>query len=122
MFAADYFGEGFYASDYFPPAGDVEVVEQFSGGYFDYEAHRPKFKPVGKEQRKAKRIVEKIAETILATPDIETNKEIDLILRLKLENEGLVYKQLYLRWLVKEAEIERKKKKHNKAIIMLLLH
>lgn len=99
-----------------------ETIE--SGGYkepnfFNYDGYVPKFKAVGKEQRKAKRVVEKIAKIVLATPNIETNKEIELMLRLRLEYEGLIYKQLYLRWIIKQAEKERQKRV---AVILLLLH
>lgn len=104
---------------------DVAVPESFSGGWFDYEKHRPRFKAVGKEQRKAKRFVEEIATKVLATSYIETNEDIELILRLKLKQQGLIYKNLYLRWLVNEAEIERKakaRKRRNKIAMLLLLH
>lgn len=119
MITAELMGPGFFI--FFQIETEIPE-ERPAGGWFDYDGYRPKFKPVGKEQRKAKRVVEEIAHTILATPDIETNKEIDLILRLKLEHEGLVYKQLYLRWLINEAKIERKRKQRNNTIIMLLLH
>jgi len=96
-----------------------ETIE--SGGYepvfVDYGGYVPKFKPKGKEEKKAKPIIEHIAETILATPEIETEKEIDLMLRLKLEYEGLTYKKLYLTWIIEQINVQRRN-----AIILLLLH
>ena len=99
----------------------IVVEEQYSGGWFDYEALRPRFKARGKEQKKAKRFIEEIAEQILQSPQVETNRDIELVLRLKLRQQELIYKNLYLKYLIKVAEHERVKKRQNDEAIMLLL-
>lgn len=85
---------------------------------------RPKFKAKGKD-KKAKPILEEIAEKILKTPKIETSKEIELILRMRLKVERLRFKNLYLTWLTREVEKEhkkRKKRKKDSEAVLLLLH
>lgn len=103
----------------------IEVEERPAGG-FEYPLDRPRLKPKRKEDKKAAVIIEQIAEKIAATPVIETNKEIDLALRIKLEYEGIRYKKLYLQWTkqqIKAKEAKRKKRKQeDEMIIMLMLH
>jgi len=100
-----------------------EVTESFSGGFFDYPLDR---RPKKKEDKKAAVIIERIAEKIAATPIIETNKDVELALRIKLEHENIKYKKLYLQWTkqqIKTKEAKRKKRKQeDEMIIMLMLH
>ena len=107
----------------------VTVVETaFSGGFFDYPLDRPRLKPKKKEDEKAAVIIEQIAEKIAKTPIIETNKDIEVALRFKLEIEHVKYKKLYLQWAkqqikAEEARIKRKKRKQeDELIIMMMLH
>lgn len=94
-------------------------VGGYKDGFADYGTVGERFRPVGKEQRKAKRIIEKVAKTVLETPNIETESEIELILRLRLEQQGLIFKSLYLDWILKKTQAERKRKK---VIALLLLN
>ena len=96
----------------------TETIE--SGGYFDYGTLRERFVPKTKPEEKAAPIINRIAEKILETKQIETNQDIELILRLKLERENIRYKQLYLTYLIGQAKIERKAKQKRAAIILLL--
>ena len=106
----------------------VEVIESFSGGFFDFEALRPRLKPKKKEDKKAVEIIEKVAKKIAKTPIIETTKEIDLAIRLLLEKENIVYKKIYLQWTkqqikAEELRIKRKKKRQDEeTIILMMLH
>ena len=108
---------------------NVVVTETaFSGGFFDYPLDRPRLKPKKKEDEKAAVIIEQIAEKIAKTPIIETNKDIEVALRFKLEIEHVKYKKLYLQWAkqqikAEEARIKRKKRKQeDELIIMMMLH
>lgn len=101
----------------------AEVAETFSGGYFDYDAHRPKFKPKTKEEKKAAPIIEQIAENIIATELVETKREIELVLRLRLRQEGLIYKNLYLSWIIRQDKIRKAAiRRREEELIILMLH
>jgi len=100
---------------------ETEIPEERpAGGYFDYGTtpERRRFVPKTKPEEKAAPIINRIAEKVLKTRKIETNQDIELILRLKLEQENIRYKKLYLTYLIGQAKIER----NRKAAIMLLLH
>ena len=108
-------------------AGAAVDEETFTGGWFDYDAYRPKFKSRTKEEKKAAPIIERIAKKIVATPQIETTKDIELILHIKLEQENIRFKQLYLTWIKREVKKEEKRKKIKKRreeemLILMLLH
>lgn len=93
-----------------------------SGGdetFVDYGTVRERFKAKDKEEEKAAPVIEAIANKVIETKAIETKEDIELVLRLRLEQEGLIYKNLYLVWLINQTKIERQRRD---AIIMLLLH
>lgn len=93
------------------------LYPHYVGGTVEiYKNHPWLFKT--EEEVEAKPVIEAIAEKVIETPFIETEQDIELILRLRLEQEGLIYKVIYLKWI--KACIERQKR--NKAIILLLLH
>ena len=118
-----------------PGEAIAEVVERNAGGYFDYstliERKRPKYKAKTKEEKKAKPILEDIAEQMSAGPGIDTKADLELVLRMRLRYQGIKYKQLYLKWLqvqhneikqeIKKEVRKRRKRKDEKAVIMLLL-
>ena len=95
-------------------------------GYHPYKYRkRTKFKFAGKEEKKAAPIVEEITEKVLNTPEIETNKDIELVLRMRLKVEQIRFKNLYLKWIIQQAKKERKRRKKVKRdseAILLLLH
>ena len=112
-----------------PYAGEVapEVVEEtYSGGYFDFEAlrlPRRQFKAKTKEQREAKPVLEDINEQ-LQTPGIETQDDLEIVLRMRLRLQGIRYQELYMEWLEQGLEQKKaaiKRKRRNKAITLLLL-
>jgi len=116
------------ASNAFSVSVTAVVSDSPSGGFFDYPLDRPRLKPKKKEDEKAAVIIEQIAEKIALTPIKETNKDIEMALRLKLEIEHVTYKRLYLQWTkqqikAEEVRIKRKKRRNeDEMIIMLLLH
>ena len=112
-------GPGFFM--FFQVEPEV-IPERPAGGYFDYGTtpERRRFIPKTKPEEEAAPIVNRIAEKILETRKIETNQDIELILRLKLEQENIRYKQLYLTYLIGQAKIERKAKQRKAAVILLL--
>jgi len=103
------------------------VDTAFSGGYA-YPLDRPRLKPKKREDKKAAEIIEQIAEKIAKTPEVETNKEIETILRSKLYAEHIKYKKLYLQWVkqqvrAEETRIKRKKRRQEEEIIIMhMLH
>lgn len=105
----------------------VTVAETaFSGGYFERDYYRPRFKGRTREEKKAAPIIERIAKKIAATPEIETSKDIELILHIQLEQEHIKYKQLYLTWIKREVKKEearkkRKRRKQDEEIIMFMM-
>jgi len=103
----------------------IAVEESFSGG-FAYPLDRPRLRPRKKEDKKAAAIIEQIAEKIAKTPEIETNKDIELALRIKLEVEHITYKKLYLQWAkqqikAEEKRIKRKKRRREDNMIVVLM-
>jgi hypothetical protein len=119
-----------------PGEAVAEVIEAFSGGYFDFEsvriARKPKFKPRDEDEKEAKPVLEDIAEQ-LTSPGIDTRRDMEIVLRMRLRNQGIKYKNLYLKWLQREhkiikqevvKEIKRRKKKkrqQEEALILLAL-
>lgn len=95
---------GFAAS----PSGAVVVVAPVvsnGGGYLypmDRPVRRKKFRADDEQEKKAKPILEDIAANI--DPVYETSSDYELILRLRLREQGLIYKSLYLKWLKKAAQ------------------
>jgi hypothetical protein len=63
-------------------------------------------------------IIESIAEKVIETRQPETEKELELLLMLRLECEGMVFKLEYLELLI----LEIRKQRFNKAIVLLLLN
>jgi len=91
-----------------------------SGGWEPYKYRkRVRFKYADEEEEKAAPIIERIAEKVLDTKEVETKQDIELVLRLRLEQEGLIYKNLYLVWLINQTKVERQREE---SVIMLLLH
>ena len=113
----------------------VETVEAFSGGFFDYEQVRitrhARFKAKNKEEKEAKPILEDIAEQMAQGPGIDTRKDMEIVLRMRLRQQGVKYKNLYLKWLqhqhkqikieVKQEIQERKAKKRRKEELAVIL-
>lgn len=114
----------------------VPVVTAYSGGYL-YPTDRPrkKFRADDEQEKKAKPIIEAIAETI--DPYHESSADYELILRLRLREQGLIYKSLYLKWLKKVAQERKtvldemqqvakvrklKKRREDELLIVMLLH
>ncbi len=119
MITSELMGPGFFI--FFQTETEIPE-ERPAGGYFDYGTtpERRRFVPKTKPEEKAAPIVNRIAEKILETRKIETNQDIELILRLKLEQEHIRFKQLYLTYLIGQAKIERKAKQRKAAVILLL--
>lgn len=93
-------------------AFSVVVVSAYSGGYVDYgEFHpwvyrkRPRFK--FKEEEEVAPILEEIAEQVYETPVLTSNKDMEIVLKIKLYQHGLIYKALYMEWLRREAKRKR---------------
>lgn len=91
-----------------------------SGGLDAYEHHPYAFKPArfkfaGEEEKKAAPIIERIAQEVAESEKIETKEDIELILILRLEMQGLIYKSMYLTWILEQ------RKRYNMAIALLLL-
>ena len=63
-------------------------------------------------------IIETIAEKVIETRQSETKEELELLLILRLECEGIMYKLEYLELLI----FEIKRQRYNKAIVLLLLN
>jgi hypothetical protein len=106
-------GSGYSGRRYGSFSGRAEVIpitpvtETYSGGYFGYDLDRPriklkKFRATDKEEEKAKPILEDMAESL--DPVNETSSDFELILRLRLREQHLIYKSLYLKWIKKQAE------------------
>jgi len=94
-----------------------------SGGYkkpvyVDYGTEGERFTPKTKDEEDAKPIIEAVLEKAVETQEIETKTDIDLMLRLRLEREGLNYNIAYLEWVL--GQIRRRKR--NKAAVLLLLN
>jgi len=81
-----------------------------SGGYFDY----PDRPPAGK---KKKRKIQQIIEDVAERTEGRSLEEKELALRLLLEAEQIVYRDLYLKWVQKA---DRKRKQKRAAILLLL--
>ena len=107
-----------------------EVVEQYSGGYFfdfpDRPPFRPQFRAVGKKEKKAKPILEDIASRI--EPDAD-NRDLEIILRMRLRLQGIEYKRLYQTWLERQRNelkqevkktVKKRRKKRDEEVILLL--
>lgn len=121
-------------------AFSVTVSSAYSGGYFyDFEAvrdrSRRKFKAKDEDEKQAKPIIEDIAEQLAETAVTETAQDIELILRMRLRQQQLKYKSIYLKWLKKQAEIKkyeikqevkraakRKRRKQEEELVIMLLH
>lgn len=89
--------------------------EIYSGGYFfDFEALRPRatFRAKTREEKEAKPILEDIAKHI--EPDYDS-RDLEIILRLRLRQQHIIYKNLYLKWL--EAQKKALKKKIKREIV-----
>lgn len=80
-----------------------------SGGYFfDFERLRPKanFRAKTEEEKEAKPILEDIAKRI--EPDYDS-RDLEIILRLRLRQQHIIYKNLYLKWLETQKKALKKK-------------
>ena len=98
------------------------AAEAFSGGWYDMEALRPrKFKAKSKKQREAKPVLDDIAEQ-LSDPGIQTQADLEIVLRMRLRLAGLEYQNLYLTYLQGEMKRVRAARRKRKAITHLLLH
>jgi len=82
-----------------------------SGGYFDFPDSPPR---AGK---KKKRKIQQIIEDVAERTEGRSLDEKELALRLLLEAEQIVYRDLYLKWVQKET----RKRKQKRAAILLLL-
>jgi hypothetical protein len=99
---------------------ETEIPEERpAGGYFDYGTTPERFTPKTKQEEEVAPIIERIAEKILETKVVETDQDIELILRIRLRQEELRFKEVYLVWLIQQAEFERRRRD---AIVLLLLH
>lgn len=99
-----------------------QTCDDRAGGYkqvFTYPRDRIcKFEYKDEEEKKAAPILEAIDQT----EGIDTQADLELILRLRLRQQGLLYKTLYLAWLNEEFERKKALKRRKKAITFLLLH
>lgn len=87
------------------------------GGYHPYRYRdRVRFKFADEEEHEAAPVIEEIAERVISTKRDETRDEIELILRLRLEQEKLIYKICYLDFI-----IEQQRKRKNTLLALLLL-
>lgn len=75
-------------------------------------------KPASPKEEKVQEIIDRLAETIIETKAESKEKDLELILRLRLEIERIEFKMIYLTWLLDEIKRER----YNKAIVLLLLN
>jgi len=96
---------------YAPGAEIVTQEETYTGGFFFDFPDRPpvKFRAVGKKEKEAKPILEDIAERI--EPDAD-NRDLEIILRMRLRLAGLEYKKLYLTWLQRQRNELKREVKH----------
>jgi hypothetical protein len=128
-FASNHFAANHWASQHF--AGLAEAVQEvediYAGGYFDYEALRlPKrrFKATTQDEKRAKPVLDDIAEE-MKNPGIETQSDLEIVLRMRLRLQEIKYQEQYMTWL-KQALVEKqaliKRKRRNKTITLLLLH
>lgn len=114
-------------------AGEAIETEVYSGGFADYGTlieRKPKFKARNKDEEEVKPILEDIAEQIAQGPGIDTRADIEIVLRMRLRQQHIKYKNLYLKWLNREArlikeevhrEIKRKKAKKRKREEMVII-
>lgn len=111
-----------------------------SGGYIDWgDFHpwkyrkKPRFKYKDEEEAEVAPILEDIAEKTLETPVLETDKDLEIVLKLRLRLANLEYKATYMQWLreqrrkkrefVKKAvKRRRKQQQEEEAIIFYLLN
>lgn len=94
------------------------VIEQ-SGEFYDrhpYTFKPAKFKFADEEEEKAAPIIERIAQEVTESKEIETKEDIELILMLRLEMQGLICKSIYLTWILEQ------RRRYNMAIALLLLN
>lgn len=121
-------------------AFSVTVVAAYSGGYIDWgDFHpwkyrkKPRFKYKDEEEAEVAPILEDIAEKTLETPVLETDKDLEIVLKLRLRLANLEYKATYMQWLreqrrkkrefVKKAvKRRRKQQQEEEAIIFYFLN
>lgn len=102
------------------------VVEQPSGGWFPY-VKRVRFKFKDEEEREAAEILLEIVEKAV-TDDrktIETKRDVELALRIRLNAERMEFHQNYLNWIsqaIEAIQAEQVRRRRNKAVAILLLH
>lgn len=106
----------------------VTVTESaFSGGYLPFTDRPPRKLKRKEEKEVLEPIIEALAQRVVEATEIDITKDIEVALRLKVDQERLVYKNLYLTWLKQEVAIQaeikkRKRRKDEESLIMLLLH
>ena len=111
-------------------SGEAVAAEVFSGGYPDVYKYRPRvrFKFKDEEEKKAARIIEEIIEYV---PEDTTQQDLELDLRIKLKTQGLLYKALYLTWIIEENRKRQeqeylakrlKRRREEEEIILIMMH
>lgn len=105
-------GPGFFV---FFQRGIIEQGGEFYDGH-PYAFKPAKFKFTDEEEKKAAPIIERIAQEIIESKKAETKEDIELILILRLEMQGLICKSIYLTWILEQ------RRRYNMAIALLLLN
>lgn len=94
-----------------PPAVDFPEVWKYRP--------RVRFKFADEEEREVAQVIEQVFE---AVEEDDTQDDLELILRLKLESQQIRFKALYISWLEQEYDRFLKWKQEQDAIFLLLLH
>lgn len=99
-----------------------------SGGYLDFESirHTPRFKAYDEDEKEAKPILEDIAQQMADNQYIITRQDMEIVLRMRLREQNIAYKNLYMKWLKHEKKvinrkIKKEKEKYKKKLILLAL-
>jgi hypothetical protein len=127
-FGCNHFASNHFASNHFVGiVGVEEVVEEAAptrpagGSWEQILPFRPHIirKFEDEEERKAAEIIEEVLEV----HHDGTQDDVELILRMRLDYQHLLYKEKYLTWLFYEHKrIKKAKKQRRDKAILLLLH
>jgi len=99
----------------------IAVIEQFSGGWEPHELKLFHYRPRIRYQFKEDQPAAEVIEQVIARQPEATDIDLELALRLQLEQQDILYKTLYWVWLQQEIERIRALKRRNDAILLLLL-
>lgn len=100
---------------------DVVAVEQFSGGWERHPYLRAPYRVRHKfkDEEIPKPVVEIVESIIDASPPDTVSRDLEIALRLRLRNQEITYRFVYLLLLEQE---HRRIRRENEAVELLLLH